>query len=294
MGRRGFSLVELLVGLAIIAVVVGLLLSGVQRAREAAARARCQNNMRQLGLALHAAHGTWGNFPAGVTLPKGSAHYPFMSWHTRLLPFIEQQPIWDEAVVSFRTNRDFLSAPGHPGAERAVALFGCPLDARTAAPQRVADYYTRGLTSYLGVSGLNSGWADGVLFPDSATRLTDISDGTSCTLLLGERPPSADMVFGWWYAGWGQNRDGDADMILGTRAKRTFVSSAPSCAPGPYNFAPGALNNMCDTFHFWSLHPRGANFTFADGSVRFLRYSADDILPALATRSGGETTPMLD
>lgn len=61
------------------------------------------------------------------------------------------------------------------------------------------------------------------------------------------------------------------------------------CQNGPYLFQPGDLRNNCDSFHFWSTHPGGANFAFADGSVRFLSYSADPIMPALATRSGGET-----
>ncbi len=287
MKRSGLTQLELLVVLAIIALLIGLTLSGVQRIRGAAARARCQDNLRQLALALHSYHGTAHHLPAGVALPSASEPYPFMSWHTRLLPYLEQQSAWQEAVSAYRANSDFLAAPGHPGAERTFPVFGCPSDPRTATPQRVSDYYTRGLTSYLGVVGRNVDRLDGVLFPNSAVRLTDIADGTSNTLMIGERPPSFDMVLGWWYAGWGQNRDGDADMLLGVRAKNTSTY-APNCPFGPYEFTPGTFKNPCDAFHFWSPHAGGANFAFADGSVRFLRYSANDILPALATRAGGE------
>jgi prepilin-type processing-associated H-X9-DG protein len=287
------SLIELLIVIAIVALLIGLTLSGVQKVRGAASRARCQNNLRQIALALHSYHGVASRLPPGVTLAGTADPYLFMSWHTRLLPYLEQQTLWDEAVVSFRANPDFLGPPSHPGAERALPVFGCPNDSRTATPQRVADYYTRGLTSYLGVAGWNMDRPDGVLFPNSAVRLTDITDGSSNTLLVGERPPSADMVLGWWYAGWGQNRDGDADMILGVRAKNTSTY-APSCPFGPYPFTAGRFDNQCDAFHFWSPHTGGANFAFADGSVRFLRYSADDILPALATRAGGEVVAVPD
>lgn len=78
-------------------------------------------------------------------------------------------------------------------------------------------------------------------------------------------------------------------MLLGVREKNIGGPYVPaSCPPGPYHFQPGRLDQPCDLFHFWSLHAGGANFLFADGSVHFLAYSADDILPALATRSGGE------
>ena len=76
-------------------------------------------------------------------------------------------------------------------------------------------------------------------------------------------------------------------MILGVR-ERNFSADYKSCPPGPYKFAHGEPKNPCDTFHFWSLHPGGANFAFADGSVRFLSYAADSVMSALSTRAGGE------
>ena len=154
----------------------------------------------------------------------------------------------------------------------------------------VAGTLTRGLTSYLGVAGRSVARKDGVLFPGSAVRLTDVTDGTSQTLAVGERPPSHDMVFGWWYAGWGQDRDGDADVLLGVRARNTGAY-APGCRPGPYHFGPGAVDDPCAAFHFWSTHPGGAHFVFCDGSARFLAYEADPVMPALASRAAGDVVP---
>src|SRR5437870_10645760 len=94
----------------------------------------------------------------------------------------------------------------------------------------------------------------------------------SNTLLAGERPPSADFQFGWWYAGAGQKFTGSADMILGVRERNILLGRLGACPPGPYQFRPGNLGNQCDMFHFWSLHDGGAWFLFADGSVRFLTY----------------------
>jgi prepilin-type processing-associated H-X9-DG protein len=133
-----------------------------------------------------------------------------------------------------------------------------------------------------------------VLFLDSHVRLADITDGTSCTLMAGERPPSADCWYGWWYAGYGQAGTGSADMLLGARERNLGGPYVSSCPPGPYRFQAGRVENQCDLFHFWSLHPGGAHFLFADGSVRFLAYSAADILPALATRAGGEAVSLPD
>ncbi len=142
----------------------------------------------------------------------------------------------------------------------------------------------------LGVSGKDYSTLDGLLFRDSRIRLTDIKDGASNTLMVGERPPSADFQFGWWYAGAGQKFTGSADMILGVEEQNILTVTAGSCPPGTYKFAPGSFNNQCDMFHFWSPHSGGAHFLMADGSVHFLSYSAAPILPALASRAGGEPT----
>lgn len=93
------------------------------------------------------------------------------------------------------------------------------------------------------------------------------------------------MRFGWWYLGWGQEQDGSCEMLMGVRElNRKF----PECPPSG-SFQPGKLTEFCDVLNFWSLHSGGANFAYADGSVKFLSYEADAIIPALASRNGGET-----
>lgn len=285
--RNALSTIELLVVVAIIAMLIGILLPAVQLVRETMARSRCQNNLRQIGLALHNYHGQNQILPPGVSVSNGSADYPFMSWNARLLPYIEQGNLWSEAIAAYQTSSNFLLAPPHP-LGRVVQLYSCPTDSRKQ--QSGTKYSVQiAFTSYLGVEGTNQFRHDGLLYLDSKVRFGDIIDGQSNTLMVGERPPSADEVFGWWYGGWGQNQDGSADMLLGVRERNFGSLTGRGCPPGPYQFGPGKIDNQCDAFHFWSLHRgNGANFLFADGSVRLIPYTAANLMPALATRAGGE------
>jgi prepilin-type N-terminal cleavage/methylation domain-containing protein/prepilin-type processing-associated H-X9-DG protein len=283
---RGFTLVELLVVLAIIGILMGLTLVGVQRVREAASRLRCLSNLRQIGLALHGYHGAHGRFPPGVSYADGKDPYPFMSWQTRLLPFVEQDPLWLQSQQAYAVDKDFRVNPPHVGFATVLPLYTCPSDPRTFAPADVFSLRVA-FTDYLGNEGINFLRKDGVLFLDSAVRFTDVTDGTSSTLFVGERPPSANWRMGWWYGGMGQNDDGSVDEVLGVREKN-FTGWAGTCPRGPYEYGPGRDTNLCDMFHFWSHHSGGANFLFVDGSAHFLAYAAAPVMPALATRSGGE------
>src|SRR5439155_997426 len=128
-------------------------------------------------------------------------------------------------------------------------------------------FYRVALTSYLGVSGTDWQSHDGVLFHGSVVRLIDISDGTSNTVAVGERPPSFDFRYGWWYGGAGQRGSGSLDSHLGTREINWSVGSA--CPQTPNHFRAGRIDDPCAHFHFWSLHENGAHFLLADGSVRF-------------------------
>ena len=287
--NRGFTLIELLVVIGVISVLVALTLGAIQQARVAALRASCANNLCQLSLALQQSHDATGRFPPGIRV--WGDKYPYVSWITRILPQLDNAPAWTEAVADYVSQPIFVGPPPHRNLPRPLPVVLCPAGQKQVGT--TDDNVTAAFTYYLAVSGGVGGHRDGVLFLDSTTRLGDITDGASQTLLIGERPPSPDNHFGWWYAGQGQQFDGSADFLLAAHdTNRTF--RAPTCPPGPYPFRSGKADNMCDTFHFWSPHPGGANFAFADGSVHFLRYSADSILPALATRAGGEAISLPD
>ncbi|MFL5338622.1 MAG: DUF1559 domain-containing protein [Gemmataceae bacterium] len=290
--QPAFTLLELLVVIAIISTLTGLTLAAVQNARQAAARLKCQNNLKQVALALHNYHDQKERFPPGHRGLLSPDRRPFTGWPLDTLPFVEQSALYGASMDAFR--RDFwpFHNPPHVGLTTVVPAYVCPSDGRASDVQFAArSKHNVALMSYLGVAGKDAASKDGVLFQFSKTRLVDVTDGASNTLLLGERPPSADFQFGWWYAGVGFHFSGAGDMVLGVRETNLppIVPGAGKCPPGAYPFMPGWFSNECDMFHFWSPHPGGANFAFADGSVHFLSYSADRIMPALASRAGGET-----
>ncbi|MBY0461229.1 MAG: DUF1559 domain-containing protein, partial [Gemmataceae bacterium] len=274
MRRPGSSLIELLVAIAVVAVVAGLLASAVQQVRLTAARISCANNLKQIGLALHAYHDTDGAFPAGCRDRGRAEPMPYLSWRPALLPQLEQAALWEQTTTAYRNTRDPFG-PAHPARERVLGSFSCPLDARlTTAWDAPASFGSRrvrtAFSSYLGVSGTSAAARDGLLFVSSRTRLADVSDGTSNTLLIGERPPSPDMVYGWWYAGAGQLLTGQVDSHLGVADRNVFGVAYRGCVADGYSFGPRERNDPCSAFQFWSLHPGGAHFLFSDGAVRFL------------------------
>jgi prepilin-type N-terminal cleavage/methylation domain-containing protein/prepilin-type processing-associated H-X9-DG protein len=282
--RGGFTLVELLVVIGIMGILVGLLLPAVQRVRGAAARVACLNNLKQIGLALHSYHGSHEVFPPGMTYEDGAHPQPFLSWQARILPYLEQNDLWTQIDAAYRTDKDFLHIPPHSAGSVRISVFGCPADSHS----RGLSAFGRAYTSYLGVEGQGTYFRNGVLYLDSRVSMGMITDGTSNTVMVGERPPSGDELFGWWYAGWGQNKNGSAEMILGVRELMQFSQYYTICTRGPYSYRSGKVSDVCDAVHFWSLHINGAHFLLADGSVRFLPYSAANLLPALASRNGSE------
>jgi prepilin-type processing-associated H-X9-DG protein len=287
-------LLELLVVLAIVGILVALFLPAVQKVRDAAARVQCQNNLKQLGLALHHYHGVYKSLPPGVTSTGPKHPYPRMAWPARLLPFVEQEPLWRLTVEAYQQDPSPFDDPPHVGLATLVPVLACPADWRMETPESTHNDRTVALTSYVGVLGTDYTTTTGVLFIDSRVHLLDITDGTSNTLMVGERPPSADFWYGWWYASVGQAGTGAPDMLLGAREQNLGDSYVWFCPKGPYHFTPGRVDAQCDVFHFWSLHTGGANFLFADGSVHFLTYAAEGVLPALATRAGGEVVSSLN
>jgi prepilin-type N-terminal cleavage/methylation domain-containing protein/prepilin-type processing-associated H-X9-DG protein len=293
--RRGFTLIELLVVTAIIGVLVGITLPAVQMVREAARRTQCINNLKQVSTAIHNFESARGHLPTGIN-PFGSVPHRSMTFLVPLLPYIEQQQVWDQSLSDYSLDPSpFLS---HLGMRTVIPTYQCPSDPESGKVHWTHQSRIVTTTSYLGVNGTNYTTRDGVFFLNSKTRMRDITDGASNTLMIGERPPSADLWYGWWYAGFGRDGSGSPDMLLGVRELNPpvpgVITYLESCPPGPYDYTKGRSGEMCSTLHFWSYHPGGANFALCDGSIRLIPYTANDILPALATRAGNEVVGSLD
>jgi prepilin-type N-terminal cleavage/methylation domain-containing protein/prepilin-type processing-associated H-X9-DG protein len=294
LNKRGFTLIELLVVIAIIAILIGLLLPAVQKVREAAARVQCSNNLKQIGIGLHNHHDVFKRFPGGYGIET-------VNWMYKILPYVEQDNLYKLAQQPNTT----ASANYKSVWKTTVNLYLCPSDPRVLAGSSFAFGGTAyAMTSYLGVTGKRYedyfqvvGGDTGLLgtYPSGpGWRLTDIKDGSSNTLIVGERPPSPELYWGWWpYV------DFDAIMWASNDAGPYFNDSPQGGGSGPAGtgkacpqpaiFSQGKINFYCDADHFWSMHTGGANWCFADGSVRFITYPAGPtVIPALATRNGGE------
>ena len=288
--RQGFTLVELLVVIAIIAVLIGLILPAVQKVRETSARLSCSSNLKQLSLGCHNYESTQSRLPVGHRSLLNFERRAFTGWLYEILPYVEQDNVFRESEQAFRTNANPFLNPPHKHIATVIKSYTCPSDGRVATTQvSTKTNNTIAFTSYLGVSGLDYKSKDGILIQDRRFTFAEITDGTSNTLMLGERPPSVDFQFGWWYAGVGQQLTGSADLILGVREHnlQPVVSGSP-CGPGVYSYKYRRLDDPCGMFGFFSPHSGGAQFAMADGSVRLVPYSANGIMPALASRAGGE------
>jgi prepilin-type processing-associated H-X9-DG protein len=170
-----------------------------------------------------------------------------------------------------------------------MKTFICPSNLRSLLEVYQGVNYE--LTSYMGNTGTSSNnplAGDGVLYSGSEVRFTDITDGTSNTIAVGERPCTGDKYWGWGFAPFGTGA-GDGDTVLG--ARDTALALAMGDLPTNVGLQPprGPTGTAeIDGAHFWSFHPGGVNFLFCDGSVHFLPYAAGPILPQLCTRNGGE------
>jgi prepilin-type processing-associated H-X9-DG protein len=293
---KALTLVELLVAIGLIGLLMTLLLPAVQQARESAARAQCLSNLRQIGMALHGYHDAEGCFPPptlDLVIPNQTQNVR-VGWPLLILPYLDQRPLWATAMAAYQSDPVGYNNPPHVELATAIRTYACPSDARLADVMTNQFGNTMAYTSYLGVAGGTQG--DGVMVQRDqvsggpvGVRVADILDGTSNTLAIGERPPPLTLQAGRWSTlfyepGWPDDAQGPDN----TWTMSYQISGEIAGCSGLFDYGPGAIDNPCDRLHFWSLHPGGANFVFADGSARFIPYTAQSIMVPLATRAGGE------
>ena len=284
--KNAFTLIELLVVIAIVAILIGLLLPAVQKVREAAARIKCANNLKQVGLAFHNYHDSRQRFPTANSPTFGSAF-------THVLPFVEQ----DNIRRMYDPSLSPTVAPNNTVTNLPVNIYICPSMQPPPAPPAA---YTTHYASYAACIGNNNAWAslpdNGAIVRSNATgsgtlvstgtKMTDMSDGTSSTILAGEMGfQLKDYLFSSGaYAG--QVRGGNTSWAFGY-AGYSFGSTMTmlnTVAP------PTSTTDRLAAFR--SDHPNGAYFLFVDGSVSFVNNSIDPATyRALGTRAGGEITP---
>jgi prepilin-type N-terminal cleavage/methylation domain-containing protein/prepilin-type processing-associated H-X9-DG protein len=305
--RHGFTLIELLVVIAIIAILIGLLVPAVQKVREAAARTQCQNNLKQIGLALHSFHDTYKAFPpSGWTMASSSNPAgKYVGWRPLILPFVEQANL--QKLYSF--NVDWWEEPNLTAAVNKVPLFLCPstpeymtVTAAIAKPPRPALTFANppAPADYEAVMGVQPcvdpvlygsfGVNRSAMFRNSSIHMTHILDGTSNTIMISECA-------------------GRPLTYLGRKARPDIPNDQGICwadSEGPFSLdgsnhdgsmqclgptlTPRAINatNLNEAYSF---HSGGAQFLFADGHVQFISESIPLMTFAgLVTRAGGEVS----
>jgi prepilin-type N-terminal cleavage/methylation domain-containing protein/prepilin-type processing-associated H-X9-DG protein len=291
--RRGFTLIELLVVIAIIAVLIALLLPAVQSAREAARRAGCVNNLKQIGLALHNYHSAYDTFAIGYVARANAdtnVTTPGWGWASAILPTMEQAATYNAANLALP-----IEDPTNSTA-RTTALAGyvCPTDRSTGLftitdvnNNPIVDAQT---TSYVGNFGRdvnianNPGSGNGMLMRNLAFGIRDITDGSSQTILAGERGSLLTRVP--WA---GAISGGICRVTPGSPSQSTRTKTAPvePLARADTGGAPGNL--FFDPDDFFSPHPAGINFLMADGHVLFLKSSVGPaVYGGLCSRNLGE------
>jgi len=305
--RKAFTLIELLVTIAIMGVLMGLLLPAVQKVRAAADRLSCRNNLKQIALALHNYHDAHSALPPGY---GASGPYrdgatdtaPGWGWGAFILPYLEEENV--SRAINFRLPVEHPQ--NAPAVQTMVKAYLCPSDLLPDAAFAVPDGFGTTVavaapSSYAACVGGDESSASGrdglgIFYRNSRTRLTEITDGTSCTLLIGERA-------------WANAEGTWAGAMQGGVCLRGQSNPAPGNGAGWYPAsvlvqAHSHLNNATtDTDggldDFSSRHSGGSNFSFADGSVHFLRsvpgdlpgggYTQDSLVfQALGTRANGD------
>jgi prepilin-type N-terminal cleavage/methylation domain-containing protein/prepilin-type processing-associated H-X9-DG protein len=310
-GRHGFTLIELLVVIAIIAVLIGLLLPAVQKVREAANRAKCESNLKQLGLAAHNYHDTNNGFPSAYIWSIEGTDVPTPTF-VLLLPYLEQQALY-QALLQVAASNVTVSG-GPPGSPLATPLsvLACPSDSGIPSPAVVQDpgtntYY--GVASYrCNVSGYSATGTDGIFGynnpPPAPVQITAITDGSSNTILFGEFS-NFDPNWPQYASLLGSPANYPLSLASNCSVWATSVQLATGVYPvnNPLPLPPPtdqwtAVTTFLQRINtYGSGHPQGANFIFCDGSVHFLSNvlntaatlpGGETILQALSTRAGGE------
>lgn len=325
MPRRAFTLIELLVVIAILAVLIGLLLPAVQKVREAAARLTCQNNLHQLGLALHNYESANGTLPGlGVTPQRQYSVF------ARILPHVEQENLRNLIVqdqdLFFFSGVSTLNPVQAAAARTQVKLFLCPSDPQ---PPIFTNYNSATFagSSYCvntGSGDVTRNYSDlrfptdGLFWNNSGVRITDISDGTSSTLMLSEsllglgsdtvgaaapthpRRQAANLSTvarslptGGTNPPLSESLCASATKWSGFRSIAWIWGQLPqtgfNAARPPNSPLPHCTSNAQGFFHASSLHSGGVNVALADGSVRFVRDSVQlSVWRGMATRASGE------
>jgi prepilin-type N-terminal cleavage/methylation domain-containing protein/prepilin-type processing-associated H-X9-DG protein len=278
--RRAFTLIELLVVVTIIGVLIGLLLPAVQKVREATSRAKCQNNMKQIGLALHSYVDLYGYFPpAYANQPANPDDYrPGWGWGTLLLPLLDQAALYQQ----LNPGGTLFGGGANPASptpltQTPLAVYRCPSD---IGPDLNDDRFYFATSNYRAVCGPAGAGAwfvtnmdhGGVMYQNSQTRVTDIPDGTAATLAVGECRYHADH----WAAIW--------PGMIGVDPGGIMVS----CVMWQLDAYSSQINGSASQA-FSSRHPGGAGFVFCDGSVRFLAEGGDMwMIQWLAGRNDGQ------
>jgi prepilin-type N-terminal cleavage/methylation domain-containing protein/prepilin-type processing-associated H-X9-DG protein len=306
----GFTLIELLVVIAILGILIGLLVPAVQKVREAAARIQCRNNLHQLGVACHNYHDTNGTLPPGYW---ASAPYvdgatdtaPGWGWAAFLLPYVEQDNLYRQLDLG-RPVQD------SPAIQTVVKVYLCPSDLYPDGAFTVTDGFGSPLAlaapcSYAACVGGDESETTGptgrgIFYRNSRTRLTDITDGTSSTILVGERAWS--NANGVWAGAIpdGVIKRGQQNPCQPNVPGAWFPAATLVQAHAHLNNALVDPDGSAGMDDFGSRHFGGSNFLFADGSVHFVRsisgdnanssYTADGrSFQALGTRDGGEVVP---